>query len=375
MKHNKFKKIPPRVTPKKKKEWTKAHTVIFILIIIWTLGSILGSIAFFRTNKDNSLNSNITAYADSLTGSTVSYKYTSDNIFIPANRIVRTSASSPSAVDLTTTAIPMTFAVTVEWDEGSDIYYLSFSVASGTPYFLQSISNPSGTWVNHGYTIAFNPTLHNDKMYFFASSESSDWVYGSMRVNVASGFDLSTVKTIGYSSNYSNAQSQIVVNDLYAVYNIFSLIDENNNRLSFGLISYTPTKNGIGWVQRYSWTARTYFINTDFNDNEYYLKGLYDGEMQNRDKYIQQGYQDGYANGKIEGETIGYNKGLENSDGVSFLGLFAALIDAPLQAITGLFNFDLLGFNMLGFVSAIFTAMVILIIIKMIFGGGGGKGG
>ena len=74
--------------------------------------------------------------------------------------------------------------------------------------------------------------------------------------------------------------------------------------------------------------------------------------------YYNNGYNTGYNNGK--------NDGIKSANKYSFLSLIGSVVDAPIQAFTGLFNFDLLGFNMLNFIKALFTLTVIIVVARFI---------
>ena len=52
----------------------------------------------------------------------------------------------------------------------------------------------------------------------------------------------------------------------------------------------------------------------------------------------------------------------------SFFGLISAVIDAPIKAIRGLLNFDILGVNMFAFVTSLFSLAVVLMIVKLLLG-------
>ena len=52
----------------------------------------------------------------------------------------------------------------------------------------------------------------------------------------------------------------------------------------------------------------------------------------------------------------------------SFFGLVSAIIDAPIKAVRGLLNFDILGVNMFAFVTSLFSLAVILMLIKFLLG-------
>ena len=52
----------------------------------------------------------------------------------------------------------------------------------------------------------------------------------------------------------------------------------------------------------------------------------------------------------------------------SFFGLISAVIDAPIKAIRGLLNFDILGVNMFAFVTSLLSLAVVLMIVKLLMG-------
>lgn len=52
----------------------------------------------------------------------------------------------------------------------------------------------------------------------------------------------------------------------------------------------------------------------------------------------------------------------------SFFGLISAVIDAPIKALRGLLNFDILGVNMFSFVTSLFSLAVVLMIVKLLLG-------
>lgn len=72
-------------------------------------------------------------------------------------------------------------------------------------------------------------------------------------------------------------------------------------------------------------------------------------------------------NAHDEGYNEGYAAGVKASSEFTFMGLLSAVIDVPIQAFTGLFNFDLLGINLLNFFLAIFTVCCVLAVLRLIF--------
>lgn len=98
---------------------------------------------------------------------------------------------------------------------------------------------------------------------------------------------------------------------------------------------------------------------TNGQDNGYNT-GLNDG--------IQQGYNNGYNAGDTAGYYRGKNDGIAQANDYSFLGLMSAVVDAPVQAFTGLLNFNILGFNMLSFFTGLLTLALILWIVSKVLG-------
>ena len=71
-----------------------------------------------------------------------------------------------------------------------------------------------------------------------------------------------------------------------------------------------------------------------------------------------QGYDAGYLAGKEAGIAI--------SESGTFSSLITAVVDAPIRAITGLLNFEILGQNMLSFFGALLSLCLILFILKRV---------
>ncbi len=92
-----------------------------------------------------------------------------------------------------------------------------------------------------------------------------------------------------------------------------------------------------------------------------YSNGYTAGAAASADIY----YQSGYNDGNIYGYNRGYNAGLDNSGNYNFTNLLSAVIDTPVKYFQSLFNFELLGVNLSGFLTALFTLCVIVTIVKL----------
>ncbi|HIU06668.1 MAG TPA: hypothetical protein IAC46_03685 [Candidatus Onthoplasma faecigallinarum] len=92
-----------------------------------------------------------------------------------------------------------------------------------------------------------------------------------------------------------------------------------------------------------------------------YDKGYYDGNKEGSTNGYNTGYDTGYYNG--------YNEGINDSNAYTFTNLIGSVLDAPISAFTSLLNFDILGVNLLAFISGLFTLAIIIFIIKLFLGG------
>ena len=123
------------------------------------------------------------------------------------------------------------------------------------------------------------------------------------------------------------------------------------------------------------------FNDLDFVETDYFYETTWQLSVFSLDtqKYYDAGHTAGYTEGQnsMQGaiESARQNGFAEaqkmfdngNAD-YSFFGLISAVIDAPVKAIRGLLNFDILGVNMFAFVTSLFSLAVILMLIKFILG-------
>lgn len=92
-----------------------------------------------------------------------------------------------------------------------------------------------------------------------------------------------------------------------------------------------------------------------------YYESLYNELLiDTRNSAYEEGYDVGFGNGR--------NEGIQNANNYSFLGLFGAMIDAPLTGLRSLFNFEFLGINLLSFITSLLTIALITFVIKKLMG-------
>lgn len=86
-----------------------------------------------------------------------------------------------------------------------------------------------------------------------------------------------------------------------------------------------------------------------------------------------EGYREGltYADSRVNTRSAsyiaGYNAGAEGN--YTFLGLMSAVVDAPVKAVAGIFNIEILGYNMLYFITGLLTIGLVFFIVRKLGGG------
>lgn len=189
---------------------------------------------------------------------------------------------------------------------------------------------------------------------------------GSFEYYISSNFDCNPLRfSVGLLDSYFGDSSY------YESYILF--VDSNNNTFQLGwrVPKSWSTPNGTYSVVRgrYGYSNRTYFLSSSLSDNEAYNAGLDAGSYQGSLTGFQSGYTTGYTKGYDVGEEAGKIIGRNEAHQFTFFNLFGAIFDVPIAVLTGMLNFDLLGINLLSFVTAILTLALILRLIRWISGG------
>lgn len=115
-----------------------------------------------------------------------------------------------------------------------------------------------------------------------------------------------------------------------------------------------------------------YRVSVSDSSGDFYNSGYNNGYLDAKEGFEEEKnsiYNSGFQEGKVAGYNEGYNAGKDVADNYTFLGLIGSVFDAPIEAFKGLFNFEILGTNMQGFVLALLTLSVIIVVIKFALGG------
>lgn len=188
------------------------------------------------------------------------------------------------------------------------------------------------------------------------------------------------------------------------VYKVQNNINNTDNLVVYGLSNLQYSyylNNNFSQNDVYKFFAIIDYRNYKPLDNQFYVAGYNAAGDTNYNNGYNVGYssgeKSGYNTGFTAGDAKGYQRGLSEGSNYSFLSLFGAIFDAPIQALFGgtqrlpagtkitdrsgntitltsdtvvnrggMLNFELMGVNLSGFVLALFSLSIIIIVIKFV---------
>lgn len=108
------------------------------------------------------------------------------------------------------------------------------------------------------------------------------------------------------------------------------------------------------------------FVSQSYQYNVGYDNGYTSGFNEGQSTSYQTGYDAGDSAGYKRGYFLGKEDGLKIAENGTFTALMSAVVDAPVKALTGLLDFEILGQNMLSFFGALLSLSLLLIFIKKV---------
>lgn len=210
----------------------------------------------------------------------------------------------------------------------------------------------------------------------------------------------------GYYSGYSNARLE-VVNELYyysclqnannnticptSKYTRSELIQLSNQQIVLDILSIGGNGGNVPVVvldylkQKYNTTYNQCFSVSSscstWSSNELSVSNINSGldiitenlNTYSENTYYNNGYSqgrtDGIQVGVEEGKTIGYSQGfIAGQEAEDIVGnAVLSVASTPLMILSGMLNFNIFGFNVLGLVLGLFTFVLVLWILKKVF--------
>ena len=172
------------------------------------------------------------------------------------------------------------------------------------------------------------------------------------------------LSSVDFNANIYKIEFGNVDGDGRILTNFVRFYDVNDNTITFSFYIFDDTD--FAQAGQRVLNNRYYYIENAFRQNQEYKIGY--------DSGYNLGYAEGENAGNSSGQKIGYNQGYNvgYSDGVnatntySFFNLISAVIDAPVQAFMGLFNFELLGVNLADFFLSLLTLCFVVTVVRLL---------
>lgn len=148
---------------------------------------------------------------------------------------------------------------------------------------------------------------------------------------------------------------------MYINYIRYFGLDSSGNIDTTNFIEFAiPFVTGGDPVNIYAYSSRTYYFTRVDTESASYSAGYNDGYSAGESS----GYKKGYSAGDSAGYSRGYNYGVSTANDYTFLGLMSSVVDAPITAFTSLFNFEIFGVNLSGFILGVFTLCIIIFVVR-----------
>lgn len=182
--------------------------------------------------------------------------------------------------------------------------------------------------------------------------------------DVTGSFDSGTISSAQWtvSSNYTFGDMKLYKYDFSGATSYFSLLPHVEGKVR-------PVDSQFGENGWNSWLALFDLSNFASLSNDVYINMGYQNAKVYYDELIRTKTQESFLQGKNQGYELGFQEGKLQGGNYTFTSLIGAVFDAPIEAFRGLFNFEILGTNMQGFVLALLTLSVIIVVIKFALGG------
>lgn len=164
------------------------------------------------------------------------------------------------------------------------------------------------------------------------------------------------------SSNYTFGDLKLYKYDFSGATSYYSLLAHEEGKV-------LPVDSQFGEGGWNTWLALFDLSNYVSLSSDSYINIGYQNAKLYYDELIRTKTQESFLQGKNQGYELGFQEGKAQGGNYTFTSLIGAVFDAPIEAFRGLFNFEILGTNMQGFVLALLTLSVIIVVIKYALGG------
>lgn len=248
--------------------------------------------------------------------------------------------------------------------------YLSLPNTSDYSTYPLNFGSSSSVYIVKTFTL--NST--DDNFYFYTVGKCiNNNFYTPISCVVTRGTAEPTLQMVSVElGNYTESiADRFNSNTKSGYFNVVSYVDTNGWRYSLAIPTKYASSDTFANRPMFFYNYRLYKLRDtgSLTDSDYYNTGYNDGYNNGKADGQSSGYSSGYSDGDSAGYTRGFTEGQEAGGDYTFLSLLSAVFDAPINAFKSLFNFDLLGFNLLSFITGLITLALVIFIVKKVAGG------
>lgn len=229
----------------------------------------------------------------------------------------------------------------------SSTYEWNLSTNNNSPQII-TFGNDGYSWTNNSNpdNIALYSTIvDNDPLYI---NTSACYYYDG---NISySGITNNDVYQIFY--NWEDVYSSLTFLNTYTDYDLYK---------TYYLLDYDMFYNGLRML-----------VGADSTFNDGYSIGYNEGVNVGYDNGYDAGYDNGYDVGYDNGFNVGYDSGYnegatQDETATAIMSGIVSIGFIPINFFLAIFNWEVFGINIAGFVSSILSVCVLIIIIKHVF--------
>lgn len=247
--------------------------------------------------------------------------------------------------------------------------------------FSRSVRITTSTDVTHWDEdyFSFTSALSSSSFCRFRFSDNPVVTFTTTHISMSSAYYCYVMDFRGVSSStlnflqVSHFTTEYDITDLSSLYvqspfpfrygGLLTLYWNNGDYLRIYCL-LTATTQSVQWWSNargfYAYTGNnTTYRTSNFGRLDYSSNGIVD-----YDAYYQNGYSSGYAAGNSYGYNIGYDAGVNSTEAFNFFRLFSSVFDAMINSFQGMFNFDILGVNLAGFLLSLLTLSIVVFVVR-----------
>lgn len=240
-------------------------------------------------------------------------------------------------------------------------FYLNFN-SSGFQwhYFAINPGEPNIYFSLVGPRLGYGSTITWEEYYDLNGNLITSAPAFTFKYSSSSSFDFTKILSVDIGG-YMSAGNP---------WNYIRYNDSNGYSVQVDLKVWTSASSSSSEFSYFVLPSRSYVLGSTLNSDDSYNMGYTAGQSAGYSNGYTAGQSSGYSEGYSAGDTIGYNRGysagVEVGNDYTFFSLVSAVIDAPIQAFMGLFNFELLGINLAGFFTGLLTLAFIITIVRLV---------